>query len=77
MLRGMKAANDDEPTWTTLAAATGSALAKELLFENEPKDPDRSSERADEERERSQREYVESRLRELRAFERRAGGKKN
>lgn len=73
----MKAANDDDPLpFLTIAAATANVLAYLDPDKQKHEHCERNAERSDEDEaaDRRKREYVEQRLREIAAFERRACG---
>ncbi len=84
MVKDTHGNNDNEPNpWSSIglqAMLIVNKLRVQAQLREEPKledvgdNSDRGGGRADEERERAHREYVESRLRETAAFERRARG---
>lgn len=71
------ATNDNEKTTFEILAAPTARVTRRLKKKPNDSDDDaqRSSESAEQNRARRDREYIEYRLRELRAFERRASGK--
>lgn len=69
-------ANNDNDTWQPLSLAAGRLLAR---HEEQEKQGDRDTDRGEAKHEeaREERAYIEKRLKEIAAFERRAAGIKN
>jgi hypothetical protein len=70
-----KAANDNEPTWQTLAAATARVLVKLNEKCDEQRESESNTDRTDEQKRKANSDYVAERVRDIEAFERRAGRK--
>lgn len=78
-VRGMKHDNDNDPlSFITLAAATANVVRYLELGDKHKEDGERDAarERADKDDPEHHRDYVNQRLRELAAFERRFDGNK-
>lgn len=70
--------NDDELSFTSLAALTANVVTYLELGEQKKKDGERDAarDRTDEQNAEDQRAYIEQRLRELAAWERKISGRK-